>query len=231
MTDHPFSPEEFVRLLSLPEGHPERLRAESSGMLEAWRRMLVEFEAPPVQVASPDELASADAALERRMAGAIGASPGRRAIPAVPGASGAGFWSRLAGALSRPAVRPAFALVVIAIAAGGLWWAKANRTPGAVRGGSGEATFKVAAHAEAGGMLELSWAAVPGADGYRVRFFGGTLREIARLDHVSEPMLRLGPDSLPAGLGPGAEVMVEVAAVRGGDVIAVSGPKAVRLPG
>ena len=43
MTERPFSPEEFVRLLSLPETHPERVRAEASGMLEAWRRMLGEF--------------------------------------------------------------------------------------------------------------------------------------------------------------------------------------------
>ena len=230
MTERPFSPEEFVKLLSLPEDHPERLRAESSGMLEAWRRMLSEFEAPPASVASSDELASADATLERGMAGVLNAAPLKRLGPATRRAGGSGLLSRLAAALTLPAARPAFALGVIAIAASGLWWSGNRHTPRAVRSGNGESAIVVAARTIPGETLELSWAIVPGAESYRVRFFGASLVEIARLDNVPGPILRLERRSLPADLTSGGEVLVEVAAVRRGDVIAVSSSRAVRLP-
>jgi type IV secretory pathway VirB2 component (pilin) len=230
MTEAPFTPDEFNRLLSLSEQHPDRVRAEASGKLEAWRRMLGEFEAPLETVASPDELASADAALERHLAGALVASPEQRSVPVVRETAGPGLWARLAGALSGPVARPALAVLVVVVAAGSAWWAGSHRVPRAVRGGDGASAIVVTTRAADGAALELSWAAVAGADEYRVRFFGGTLREIARLDHVTGPMLRLERNSLPAGLHPGAELMVEVAAVRRGDVIAVSNPRAMRLP-
>lgn len=230
MTERPFSPDEFVRLLSLPEDHPERRRAESSGMLDAWRQMLREFENPPDSIASPTELADADAAIERRMTGVLAAPPRMRSGTNASGAAGPGFLAWLSATLFRPALRPAFALVALVVVAGGSWWLVDSRTPRAVRGVESPGGIVVEARTPADGTLELSWAPVAGADGYRVRFFGSTLREIARLEDLPEPKLRLERGSLPAGLSAGAETLVEVAAIRGGGVIAVSTSRAVRLP-
>ena len=230
MTERPFSPEEFVRLLSLPEDDPERRQAESTGMLEAWRRMLREFEAPPPSTVGPAELASADAALERRTRDMLAAGAGARAGSRAPGSAGPGLLARLAAAMFQPALRPALALAAIVVVAGASWWWVSDRSQRAVRGVGGEGGIVVAAHTEPGGALELTWAPVPGAEGYRARFFGATLRELARLDGIPEPRLRLKRDSLPLGLTAGEEILVEVAAVRGGDVIAVSSSRAVRLP-
>jgi hypothetical protein len=47
---------------------------------------------------------------------------------------------------------------------------------------------------------------------------------------VREPRLRLERSSLPAGLAAGAQLLIEVDALSGGDVIKTSPPRAVRLP-
>jgi hypothetical protein len=230
MSERPFSPEEFVRLLSLPEDHPERRHAEASGRLDAWRQMLREFEDPPASNATAAELTSADAALDRGMAAVLAARPGARGDSRAPGSGGPGLLARLAATLFQPALRPAFALAAIIVVASTSWWMVTDRSTHAVRGVGNESRILVATRTVADGALELSWTPVAGADGYRVRFFGQSLREIARLDDVPRPTLKLERSSLPTGLPAGEEVLVEVAAVRRGDVIAASSPRAVRLP-
>lgn len=59
MNEQRFEPEEFERLLALPEGHPERMSAERSGRLLAWKQMLDGFESPPDVLFTPQELARA----------------------------------------------------------------------------------------------------------------------------------------------------------------------------
>jgi hypothetical protein len=136
----------------------------------------------------------------------------------------------LSSIVSRPVARPAFALAALLMVAGASWWMVRERAPRAVRGTGGEAGIVVAVRSEAAGVVELSWAPVPGAQRYRVRFFGPSLREVSRTDDVAEPKLRLERDALPPGTTAGEEILVEVAALRGEDVLAVSTPRPVRLP-
>lgn len=230
MNDRPFSPEEFVRLLALPEDDPERRQAEASGKLDAWRRMLREFEEPGPGEATAGELAGADAALGRHVESMLGTPAGGHR--SAPRAAGPGLLAWLASIWSRPALRPAFALAALVIVGGAGWWLageRVGRGERAVRGVAPEAAIVVEARATPG-ALDLTWGPVAGAERYRVRFYGPSLSELDRRDDVTEPHLRLEPGTLPRGTASGQEILVEVVALRGGDAIAVSAPKAVRLP-
>ena len=228
MSDRPFSPEEFVRLLALPEDHPERRQAEVSGKLDAWRRMLHEFEEPGAGDATATELARADAVMAQRVESMLGTPTGVPPGAARPASGGPSLLAWLASIWSRPALRPAFAMAALMIVAGTSWWMVGSRAPRAVRGVSEDGI--VVETRETSEALELTWAPVPGAEHYRIRFFGPALREIARRDDVVEPRLRFERGALPAGIASGEEVVIDVAAMRGNDALAVSKARAVRMP-
>lgn len=234
MNRPPFSPEEFVRLLSLPSDHPDRVRAESSGALDAWRSMHREFETPALAGASARELAEADVVLGRRLDEVLLANGARGGGRATRMASALddhqGVRTRIAAWLQAPSLRPAFALAALAVILSAGWWATRPHAPAAVRGAGGTAGIVVSIAPASAGVVEISWTPVAGADAYRVRLFGAELNEIWRRDGILEPRLRLAADARPVGLAAGTEVLVDVIALRAGDAIAYSRAKALRLP-
>lgn len=70
--------------------------------------------------------------------------------------------------------------------------------------------------------IDLAWRAWPCADGYRVRFYSGSLEEIGALGPVADTTLRVSAAQLP--FRPQSEPMIlfRVQALLGGDVIGTS---------
>lgn len=205
MNEERFEPEEFERLLALPEDHPERVRAERSGRLAAWQHMLDGFESPPGELLSSQDLARAEAELAQRVERATAPAPAR-VRPAIREASWLTEW-RTGG--RRVAV--AFAALAIVAAAG--WWSvEQRRERPAVRGSAARQALELISRPVAAGV-ELSWTPVPGATMYRLVFFGPELTELARVDSLVGTSFALRADQLPAGLASGQTVLVEVAAV------------------
>ena len=79
------------------------------------------------------------------------------------------------------------------------------------------------------GGLELAWSAEPGADAYRVVFLDGSLREIARTPARPGTRLALESAALPDGLVHDAEVAWYVEALAGGDVVAKTAARTLRV--
>lgn len=220
-----FDPEEFERLQGLPEDDPERVRAERSGRLPAWRRMIEAFEAPPDRPLSPQELAEADSELEQRVARAIaGGEAARPARPRRAGSPRSWFPAWGAGGL-----RVALASAAIAIVAVAGWWSLDRPRDRAAVRSAGEAMILAVTATPIDAGVELRWAAVPGARMYRVVFFGSDLNERARVDSLPENHLTLRAEHLPAGLLRGQSVLAEVTAVRADDELS-SKPISIRVP-
>lgn len=228
MTDQRFTPEEFARLLALPAGHPERVRAEQDPRFDAWRRMLTAFEKRDSHGLAADEIREADAALARRLEADLGIGttaleaprPTRRARDERE--SGRGLFGWL-----MPRWAPALAVATLMVA-GGVWVYSA-RGPGerVVRGGEAGAPALTLSVRDG---RDLTWSAVTGADEYRVTFLGPDLRELARLEGLTVTTLSLRSGSLPAELERGREIAVQVAAYREGHLLAESPATAVRVP-
>jgi hypothetical protein len=218
-------PEELARLLSLPADHPERVRAGQDPRFEAWRLMLREFESSDAPHVSRDEAAWAAAALEARLEPALAPRPARRERTGRSPAQR----ERARGWLA-PAWRPALALAAVVAIAGGVWWAR-SRLPATseVRGAPG-AALEWREPLARGGSLRLEWTPVPGARSYRLRFYRSDLTEIARVEDITGVSYTLQADALPPGLERGAEVVAEITAMTGGEAVAVSKARALRLP-
>jgi len=234
MTETRFTPEEFARLLALSPDHPDRRRVEDDPRFDSWRRMLRAFETGEAQELSASELRDADRSLALRLEREIGVAADPRAVRAAGGDAartearrsrearpGAG-WSWLF-----PRWAPAMALAAVAVVAGGVWINSARQTERVVRGEAGALTLT---QREIRGGRELTWSAVPGADEYRVVFFGSDLRERARVEHLTAPALVLRPEALPSGLERGAEVAAQVTALRAGNPVAESRTITLTLP-
>ncbi len=232
MTGDAYSPEEFARLMALPEDHPDRVAAGASPRFEASRRMLAEFERPGDGLQTGPEIASAAAELSRRLADA-----GVLATPSGSDAAGAGPpravrrpGAGLFGWLRAPAARTAFALAGAAIVVGFGWWATHRPAPVDVTRGAAEpGAFEVTTHRQ-GDALILGWKAVEGADGYRIVFLGPDLAEAARLDVPRGTAFALRAAALPAGIVPGTRVSLEIVALRQGATVATTPARAVLLP-
>ena len=213
------TPEEFARLVALPENDPERVRAAHRPDFEAHLRLYREFESP---TAVPEH-APADA---RQLAARVldNVRPERAR-------EGPSWLAGLVHFFAQPAPRAALALGALVVVAGtATWFAGRNAGPDrAVRGEAGS-TFVIAEPRKLPNGLELSWTAVPGATGYRVLFYGADLHEITRVDQLKETRLLLDPAALPAGLTAGQEVLVEVSALSGTDPMVTTSNRAVRLP-
>jgi hypothetical protein len=232
MGDVRWTPEEFARLLSLPEGHPDRIAAEADPAFDAWRRMSEAFvrnDAGPLDEADlAGPRAELSARLERELGIAPAGAPARRrsVIPAR------GSWlDAFFGPRGGPAPRAALALAVLSVVALAGWWVMA-RPPGApaLRGAPPPEGVVLAPPVRTGPSLELHWAVVTGADAYRVVFYDATLAEVARVDSLVAPMLVLSSSALPAGLVAGARVEVEVVALSRGDPVGRSRLSPVTLP-
>jgi hypothetical protein len=232
MTEERFTPDEFARLLSLPDDHPDRQRAERTPQFQAWCQMLQEFERPSNAPLPAAEIASAGRELEARLARGLGRAQPNGAGEAGPRpTSGRTFADSFAAWFRGPTMRPALAFAAVAVVAGfALWSASRPPAPRAVRGSGESAVLAVGEPRAISGGIELTWTQVDGAETYRVVFYGGDLRENARVDGLTEPRLRLQRNALPAGLTPGADVLAEVMAMRHGDPIATSKTRAIHLP-
>ena len=248
-----WTPEEFERLLVLPHDHPERVRAESSLEFPARARMLESFASLAEDSADASEHADAVQALGSRLGQALGleipAPPGTtlslRPVPVpapvpapltipvpVPTTRARAPRASLWGWWFAPAARPALALAAVLVAVGLGWWGlRGGTVPNAVRDTAPpEAAFTLIAPLARAGSVTLSWTPAPGADSYRLVFYGDHLEELARLDGLSTTSAVLRADALPAGLVSKAEVEVEVQAIAGGDVLSRSRVRTLRLP-
>jgi len=208
MSESSLDPNEVARLLSLPPGHPERERAMRDPEFASLALALAEFEAP--RAAGREQPAEP---VPRARAGAGGPPLG---------------W--LLGAFATPARRGALAFAGLVLVAGIAWWSFA-RSPreGAMRGVEEAGTFALLPPHDHG-TATLEWTAAPHADGYRVVFLGPGLDEVARVDAGTATRLVLRPGALPAGLASGARLSVEVVALRGGETVATTAARSIRIP-
>jgi hypothetical protein len=219
----PLDPADVERLLALPPDHPDRRRAEASGQLEAWRRMVEAFES--TSSGAPAGHAELDRRLAARLEEALGPAPdiaGERAPRATRNTGRRVAWGF--------ALRPAFAILVLGVVAGGWWLTERTRTPHLRAMQDVSAGMSVAVpRAEADGV-HLAWSAVTGAQAYRLVFYGPKLDALATLETAGETTFVLRRGALPAGLAPGGEVFLEVTALRHGLAFATSRGRIVRLP-
>jgi hypothetical protein len=235
MNDGRFDPDDFPRVLALPEDHPERIRAERSPRFQAWKHMLAEFESPGDVLLSPEERSAAEGELAGRVERVLPARPaarvGERRAESIRVRDARGPTAWFSAWLRAPAWKPALAVAAVAIVATLGWWSfERVREPGVVRGvGGATAAFDLRAAPGRDG-LALTWPAVPDADAYRVVFYGADLAERARVDGLPEPRMTLRAGALPAGLGHGETALAEVTALRRGDAIATSRMTSVRVP-
>ncbi len=151
-------------------------------------------------------------------------------------------WAWLSARLRPRALRPAWALAAILIAAGALYAGlelRATReAPDLLRrqpapGLSSRSPARIELRVPSigpGGAVTLRWHPFPQADSYRVHLMDADLADFARLGPVADTTLFLSPDAMPGGIHSGAVVGWEVAALRAGQEIARSGVSTIRLP-
>jgi hypothetical protein len=235
MSTDRFTPEEFERLLALPEDHPDRRRVEATAEFEAMRRMHDEFERPSDTLLSSDQLEAASRELSRRVA------VGGGAVDRPPVASGGearrastqrrSFASRVLELLRTPASRAGLALACGVVVVVALWWSEhRGQQPNALRGAREDGAFEVTLILERRDAVELRWARVAAADAYRVVFLGADLGETAHVDVADVTRIELRRSELPAGIAAGTRVSFEVVALRRGVTIATTPARSVLLP-
>jgi hypothetical protein len=226
-----FTPEEFERLMALPESDPARRAAMRSPDFDAWRRMHDEFASPGDAPLSPAELADAEGELERRLAGTLATSGEPRHATGLPpreAPARRGLLEWLRGAGLRPALAAAALLavsvLVVRVTTRAPQEAGVRDVPGA------PAALTVSPPVRVASGIEFRWTPVAGADGYTLVLYGPDLREVMRREGLAEPRLVLAPGDLPPGLAPGDAIQVEVIALERGDPFATSPPLSTRLP-
>ena len=234
MNAEPLSPDEFARLLSLPGEDPERRRAESLPQFAAMRRMLAEFERrdPASVEGARVEVAKRELAVRLDALGVPFASREAARAGSSPEARAQRDWTKtLFGWMHQPAARSGLAFAALLMFATFVWWSQSRTpAPGVVRGGGEAPAFELRApRFEPGGVM-LSWSAVPGAESYRVVFYGPDLSEVAHRDVNAALSLELSAGKLPDGLHSGEHVAIAIEALRGPDVIATSKSRAIPLP-
>jgi hypothetical protein len=229
MNDREFEAEEFERLLGLPEGDPERVRAERSSRFVAWKHMLETFEKPPDELLTPRERAQAEADLAERVRRAVArlgtAEPSRQRPPSTTGS----WLDRWMEGRRSAVLRPALAMAAVVVVAAAGWWSidRLNERS-AVRSADDSSAMALRA-IPSRQEVELRWLAVPGAKMYRLVFSAPDLRDRARIDSLHVTRFTLRATDLPAGLARGELTLVEVIALRENDAI-TSKPVSIRVP-
>ena len=228
MNDREFEAEEFERLLGLPEGDPERVRAERSSRFVAWKHMLETFEKPPDEMLTRRERVQAEADLAERVGRALARLGTAEPLQQRPASTRSSWLDRWMEGRRWAALRPALAVAAVVVVAAAGWWSIGRLNErSAVRsvGGSALALRAIAARQE----VELRWDAVPSARMYRLVFSGPDLTDRARIDSLYETRFTLRATNLPAGLARGEVTLVEVVALRETDAI-TSKPVSIRVP-
>lgn len=232
MSEGCFEIEDLERALELPADHPRRRHLEECARCRSLADMLRDF---ATEAVAPVEsgFAAVDASLRAEIAEITGVpealaevEPAPRAaeVPAAP--SRKPWWSFGA---PRPALAFA-ALLVVASAGVALWRANAPAPVLRDASGTGAGAFATLPAKAIAGGLELTWFSEPGADAYRVVFLDGSLRDVARTAPSADTSFVLAPASLPDGLVHGAEVAWQVEALAGGDVVATTSARPLRVP-
>jgi len=231
MTEERITPEEFARLISLPESDPDRRRVAGTPAFEALRAMHADFERPAETKIPPEDARRAREELTGRLRAARAAGEPRAAAERAPhGIHGAGPIERLVTWLRTPAGRAGLVFAVLVIVAGLGWWGRSRESAALFRGESSDGAFVPVAAAPKNGEVAIQWGAVSGADAYRVVFLAPDLTERAHVDVGATTGTRLRAGALPPGLATGSRVPVEVVALRGGRVIATSSTREIQLP-
>ena len=228
MSDGRITPDEFARLIALPESHPDRRRAEATAEFAGMKAMFAAFEADAAAQSSEDGAIRDD--LARRMSSSLPATtagPAGRTAPRAARAprTGGGWLAALFGPV---AVRSVGFAALVVVAGLGVWTMARRPREDVVRGERANA-FAITATARPG-ALDLGWPAVAGADAYRVVLLGTDLGEVARFDLGDATRWSIRRDSLPAGLASGAAISVEVQALQRGVQLSTTPAREIRLP-
>jgi hypothetical protein len=213
MEEHCIDVERIEEVLALPPDHPERRHAETCprcvSIVASYRSFVA---------AEPDEDAGLDRAqpaLDARIREEAG-----RWIPHKPALrSSRSLWD----VFRRPAFVVALATLVIGVIA---VWTMRSPERETFRGNETK-TAEFVLHPSvvgADGAIQLSWAAVAGADQYQVRIYGPDMSEIYRSSPAAETSLTLSRSSLPADLPSALDLTWQVYALAQGDVVASSAP-------
>ena len=137
----------------------------------------------------------------------------------------------LAGLLRRPAARLGAAFTGVMLLAGVAWWSRDLASHDRrLRAAARSAGFAVSSLHATPGALVIGWTAAPHADGYRLRFLGAELNQVAELRDLHTTEVVLHADNLPAGLESLQEVSIEVVAFRRGEALATAPARTIRLP-
>ena len=226
MNDERITPDEFARLIALPEADPERRRAEATAEFAGMKVMFAAFEADAAAPSSEDGAIRDE--LARRLATPLpSSSTGRAALPRTAKAPGgsSGWFAALFGPVGLRAVGYA---VLVVVAGLGVWTMTRRPREDVVRGEHANA-FAITPTVHPG-ALDLAWPAVAGADAYRVVLLGADLGEVARFDLGDATRWSMRRDSLPAGLASGASISAEVQALQAGAVLSTTPARAIRVP-
>lgn len=219
MLEHDDAQRQLDELLALPEGDPRREQALADPAVRALYDSYRTFMA--ADATGVPGLDRADDALARLRGAMIMDGGADVRVPASARTdtrdSGAPWWK----ALFAPALRPALAFAVLAVAAGAAWFAMRPGTPEGVvvlRGGRGGDLQLLPARGTERGV-ELSWHRVPEADRYEVVFFTSQLTQIATLGETADTSAVV-PRSMRTMLQRGGtEVLYRVVARSAGDEI------------
>jgi hypothetical protein len=174
-------------------------------------------------------------ALERELGVSIGGEA-ERSSAAAAATGGPRRAGSFLDALLGPRLRPAVAIALVVIVAGGAWLSTTSRRGGegpVMRGGSTTSPgveLTATARPLPDGALRLEWTPFPEATSYTLVFQSPDLTELARVPDVREPRFDLRAASLPSGLGSGGHVLWRVIAMRGADEIARSRSAEIATP-
>ncbi len=134
--------------------------------------------------------------------------------------------------------RPALALAVVVVLAGGIWTQvgpRRDRGAPLLRGPAGTVApgawgaFPLVTPID-DGRTRLEWSPAPQATSYAVTFLGDDLHEIAHVRDLVSTTLVLERDALPVGLRSGQVVLWRVTAHAGRDEVARSATSPLTLP-
>ena len=200
-------------LRTLPESDPRRLHVQGCARCRALVESYALFLSPPDLDAAHADAADRtfDALRVRLLDGAPTPAPTARR----------GTWRDWFA----PALRPAWALAVLTLVAGGALVASRMQTPTAsavLRGANDGALALGAASPQADGGVTLRWKTLPAADAYDVAFYSLALAELGRVSAGRQTTFRVPAASLPAAYAKGDAVLYRVIASHGGDEIARS---------
>jgi hypothetical protein len=140
--------------------------------------------------------------------------------------------ARILGWMPLIPAKPVWVAAVSLIAAAGLFYGLTRRPSGEdrLRGATARGEFVIlSAERAAPAAIVIRWSSVPGAGSYRVLVLDAGLSELARLAPTPDTSLAVGRDLMPS-VPAGTLVALEIVALSGDRELAVTPPRAIRLP-